>query len=254
MEITVTWSEIKILKNTKKLGFQYIIRGEFYKIWLQENSVFYVTDISIEDPVIVGSEQEDFELNFMPTANAPVTPTDDDGKSYVRAESRPLDMTTYFTMAGDKIDSPQDIGEGTEIKWDFNNTDNDITPLSGYKKKRVEFQFLDGVRLKEGTIYFYNSPNGAYLDLQVVCPAGQYYLDNNDSPILAVSDTVVDRFVNKYFISGTCAIGDELNTEAASSEIPSTYKFWLDITTPDTDSSSYGHVSVEVYRRRTRIL
>ncbi|HED06348.1 MAG TPA: hypothetical protein ENI61_06665 [Ignavibacteria bacterium] len=254
MEIQLTWAQIKVFISSKKLSLQYIDYPKMYRVWLQENNVFYMTEINIETPVISGSDQEDFELNYKATANVPIVPIDEDGKSYVRAESRPLDMTTYFTMAGDKIGTPQDIGEGSEIKWDFSNAVNDITPPSGFKKKRIEFQFIDGIRLKEGTMYFYNSPEGAYLDLQVVCPAGQYYLDNNDSPILASVDTVIDRFVNKYFISGNCPMGDELNTEAASAEIPSTYKFWLDVTTINTDIVSYGHVSVEVYRRRTRIL
>lgn len=254
MEIAVDWSQILVLKTTKNLNLQYIVCDSFYKIWLQENSVFYTVELSIESPVIVGSDQEDFENNYKVTSNLPISPTDSEGKAYVRAESRPLDMTTYFTMAGDKMDAPVDIGEGAELKWDFSNTLNDIAAPTGFKRKRIEFQFLDEIRLKEGTIYFYNSTKDTYLSLQVVCSAGQYYLDNNGSPVLAAVDTSVDKFVNKYFISGTFPGGDELNTEAASASIPATYKFWLEITTPDTDNASYGHASVEIYRRRTRIL
>ena len=52
----------------------------------------------------------------------------------------------------------------------------------------------------------------------------------------------------------SCIMGDELNTEAASSEIPSNYKFCLTITVPASDNSSKGYVSIECYRKRTVIL
>lgn len=178
-------------------------------------------------------------------------PKSDDGKDIVRAESRPLNTTTIFVGKADNTG----IGDGKELKWDFSNADDDIsTPPSNCKQKRLEFKFLDDIYVKEGTIYFHNTKKGSYIDLYVVCPNGQYYYDNNGDLQQATEDTIVSHYVIHSFIQGDCPMGDELNTESCSSKIPSNYKFWLDITVPDTDSSSNGYVNLELYRERTVIL
>lgn len=180
-------------------------------------------------------------------------PIDDDGKQYMRAESRPLEMTTYFTMAGDDI-AGNIIGGGTELAWNFSTGVDMIAAPAGYNRKRLEFSFIDVVRVKEGTLYWENALFGSYIDLFVVCPVGQYYLANDGSPRVASVDTPVEHFVNMHHMMGTCYMGDELNTEAASAEIPSSYKFWLDVTVPSIDGNSKGYGSIEVYRNRTVIL
>lgn len=252
MQINLTWSELKNVSTLKNLPLQYITKGNFYKVWMQEEGIIYMHDIYIESPTPAGSDQEDFEQNYQSNANKPLNPRDEYGKQFIRAESRPLDMSTYFTCAGD---SGSNIGDGKLLCWDFSNSDDDITP-SGvtYKRKRLEFSFLDTVRVKEGGIYFQDKLFGSYIDLYIICPNGQYYIDNNEVPQLATEDTSVNHFVNKHMMTGTVNLGDELNTEAASAEIPSTYKFWIEITVPDTDSTSKGHVSLELYRNRTEIL
>lgn len=167
-------------------------------------------------------------------------PYDEDGKRYVRAESRPIDKTTFFTMAGD---TQSEIGDGQELRWDFSNDDNDITPSGvDYKRKQIDFTFNDEVNLKEGTIYFFDKIWGSYIDLYIIAPAGVYDPEN---------ETPIGHFVNKHFMCGTNNLGDELNTEAASQNIPAGFIFRLEITVPNTDTSSKGYVSVEIYRPNT---
>ena len=163
-------------------------------------------------------------------------PLDEFGRMMTVAASRPLDCTTYFTCAGD---SATTIGDGKELKWDFGNSTDDVaSPPTGFKQKRIEFSFKDPVYVKEGTIYWKDAPFGSYIDLKIV----------NKSP-----EIVVSHYVNKHFIMDSCPMGDELNTEQASSELPATLKFWLYITVPDTTgyTDCKGTVSLELYREAT---
>jgi len=179
-------------------------------------------------------------------------PRDADGKLLVRADSRPVGTQTYFTTSGDDTE----IGDGSSIFWDFSNDDDLVTGApSGYKMKRVKMSFCDIVWLKEGSIYFTNAIKGCYLHMSVVCPSGNYYLDSSGNPAYASVDVKLAQYVNKHFISGSCPMGDELNTEACQiSGVPPNYEFWAEIITPDNDNSSYGWGELELYRVRTVLL
>ena len=163
-------------------------------------------------------------------------PVDEFGRQIVVSASRPLDCTTYFTMAGDDTL----IGNGKELKWDFSNTDDDITEgvPSGFKRKRIEFSFNELIYLKEGTLYWKEAPFGSYIDIYIV----------NKSPEIKVA-----HYVNKHFVMDTCAIGDEVNTEQASKGVSTDLKFWLEITVPDiTGYENFkGYSELELYRENT---
>jgi len=248
MEIKQSWSEFKNTVDLKHLNIQYTETEEEYYIWAVDNGDRYYCII---DKDVDTEDQQDFENNYKSKANAPQNPRSVDGKTIVRAESRPLDCTTVFTCIGD---SDNNIGDGKELSWDFSNTEDEVPAPAGYRRKRLEFKFLDPVHIKEGAVYFYGAQKGSYVDFYIVCPAGNYYYDNNGNPQYATEDTIISHYVIHHMICGDCPMGDELNTESCSTEIPNTYKFWIDITVPDTDNSSYGHVSLELYRRRTVIL
>jgi len=186
----------------------------------------------------------------IPMPPDPTQPIDSEGKPYVRAESRPICCTTYFTTCGDN----GAIGNGKRFAWDFSNSDDDITPPTGYKRKRIEFHFIDIFYMKEGTVYYHNKLKGSYFDQYVVCPAGYYYYKNDGTPALAAEDTIISHYVIKHPMQGSVPMGDELNSESCSSGIPSYYKFWIDVTVPDTDILSNGIIEVEAYRDRTVIL
>lgn len=243
--IYLDWEELKVEILSKNFIINYRNIKKGYEVFVMDRSVMWTTNVT------TASEKADFETNYKSLCNPSLYSLD--GKSIVRSESRPLNHTTYFTCTGD---SDTDIGNGSKLLWDFSNDNNEITLPSGseVKTKRIEFKFLDSVYVKEGAIYFINAPLGATIDLKVICPNGNYYLDNDKNPVLATQDTVISHYVNNHYMCGDCPMGDELNTESCSDEIPSNYKFCLDITVPITNNNCTGHVSLELYRKRTVIL
>jgi len=197
-------------------------------------------------------------------------PTMSDGRPIVRADTRPLDTSTYFTMAGDTTFG---IGDGTALMWDFSNDDamGDCayynTP-AGYKTKHIELTFIDPIYLKDGALYFFDAPWGAYCDMQVVVPAGNYYpnphgsvpaillgLPGIDLYSYADTDIVYVAYVNRHHMCGSCPMGDELNAEGAAVDaIPVGWKLVGHITTVSGDNTSKGYASFECYRHRTVLL
>ena len=182
---------------------------------------------------------------------------DEDGKWRVRSDSRPLKpdgkpYETVFSMAGD---SETEIGGGKTIFWDA-STDADLVEApTGYKRKRIILSYLDPIYLKDGAIYYFNALVGSYADLWIVCPAGQYYYDNNYQLKLAQEDTKIRRFLMHHFFAGTNNLGDEMNSEAAAeTPIPPNYEIWVEITLPASDNQSYGWGELEMYRERSVIL
>jgi hypothetical protein len=163
------------------------------------------------------------------------------------------------------------------MAWDFSNSDNVVTdsitqPIpAGYKRKRLEIGFSEKIYIKEGSLYFHNAPKGQYLDFWVICKAGGVYDDPNGTisgssigldPArmykVATADTPVTHYVNTQFMQGSCPMGDELNTEGASEAgLPTQqnkYFLWCEITTPDSDATSNGYASIELYRQRSHLL
>jgi hypothetical protein len=140
-------------------------------------------------------------------------------------------------MAGDNSSV---IGDGKELKWDFSNSTDDITEgvPEGFKRKRIEFDFNAPIYVKEGSLYWKDAPFGSYVDIRIV---------------LKSPEVVLAHYANKHFMMDSCAIGDELNTEQASNQIPTACKFWLDVTVPDVTgyTSFKGFAELELYRATT---
>lgn len=194
-------------------------------------------------------------------------PVMDDGRPIVRADTRPIDYETYFTMAGDSTG----IGTGEALRWDWSNSDNDYDGPgvpSGYKCKKIDLTFICPIHSKDGSIYFFDVPWGCYVQLDVVVPAGNYYpndagsipasaLGLSGSQMYAYATTEVDyqRFVNKHYIYGDCPMGDELNAEGCSvNAIPIGWILRGSVYTPTSDNVSKGYASFEMYRCHTMIL
>lgn len=253
MKLNQSWPELKTHQSEKNIPFQYEDLTDEYYVWFVEGDINYYTIIEKTTPA--GTDQTDFETNYKANSNKPVAPSDADNRVFVRAGSRKFEWNTNFTNFADKIDTPQVIYGGKQIQWDFSNTDDDITAPTGYKKKRIVVQFIDSIQIKEGTLYFLGAPLGAYAEWSVVCPSGQYYYKNDGTPALATEDTIIMTFV-KAGMMGDCPMGDEFNAEEASDVIPSYYKFWCDITTPDTTGYTdfKGHILAEINRERSVIL
>ena len=127
---------------------------------------------------------------------------------------------------------------------------------------------LGRICLKDGTIYFFNAPWGAYCDMHIVVPAGNYYpnphgsipasalgLPGSDMYSYASEDTVFLSYVMGHRVYGDCPMGDELNAEGAAVEpVPVGWYVVGHITTVSGDNSFKGFASFECYRSRTVLL
>jgi len=257
----MTWQELKTyLNENNKKNLRYVEYDEFYDVWLMLDDTKLSTEIIKQTGTGPRYEdQADFEDNYKELCNQVITPPllDTDQKWRVRADSRPirpngLPYETVFAMASD---SETEIGGGKEIFWDFSNDADLVDAPTGYKRKRIILQYLDPVYLKDGTIYYFDALKGSYADLYIVCPAGNYYYNNNYQVKLAQQDIKVKHFLIKHFFAGTNNLGDELNSEAAAEEaVPPNYQVWIEITVPAADNASYGWGELEFYRERSVIL
>ena len=192
-----------------------------------------------------------------------------DGRPIVRADTRPLSTQTWFTMTGDTASG---IGDGTSMVWDMDGDDDwyedPINP--DYMKKKIQLVFNDELYLKDGTIYFYNAPWGAYCEFYITIPAGSYYpnpfgaipaaalgLPGDDMYAYASSDVKYSNYVNKHRMYGSCPMGDELNAEGASVDgVPVGWYLEGHIHAPATASGTgfRGFASIECYRERSVVL
>jgi len=250
MNISKDWTGFIAVVSSRHLHLQYEDLGDNpskYMLWAHDGNDEY------QCKVTKGTEDAtDFVNNYKDNANQPIIERNGDGREMIVSTSRPAICTTYFTCAGDDITNGV-IGEGQEFFYDFSNTDHDISVdvPTGMKRKQIDFQFLDSTWIKEGTIYFHNAKKGSYVDLFVVCPAGGYYRKNDGTIAQAAVETVVQHFVNKLYVQGDCPMGDELNTESASEEIPNYFFYRMHITVPDSDTDSNGYINLVIFRERT---
>jgi hypothetical protein len=267
----VNWSEFKKFIDDRKLSVQYVeLNGNYH---LKAFDGYFNLDCVLP----IGVDNADttvFENDYKDVGNIVLEVKTSDGRSVVRSDSRPRGFTTNFISKGD---TPTTIGDGKTTQWDFSNSDDIVTdsltkPIpNGFKRKRIEIGFSEKIYIKEGTLYFFNSPKGQYMDMYVVCKQGAYYEDPNGSiPSAALGlpagtmftqaaqNTPVTHYVKSHFMQGSCPMGDELNTEGASeSSLPTAsqgYVIWIEITTPDSDTESNGSVEMEIYRKRTILL
>lgn len=72
MQINISWSEFKNFIVNRQILVQYILTDEQYFIWADD----YETEVSCQIPYVSpapnGSDQQDFELNYLPYANQPL--------------------------------------------------------------------------------------------------------------------------------------------------------------------------------------
>ena len=258
MNTQLDWTNFKsICITTKDLAVQYTETGKYYNIFTSENGDSYSCIINKTDPA--SSDQEDFENNYKTGANQSLHPKDSEGRDYLRAESRPLMCTTCFTTCFDTNGGTPVIGGGNRIYWDASVGDGWVDDESGapdgMKQFSVEGSFCDSVWIKEGTVYYMSATKGSYIDMEVVCPNGGYYMYlGSIGQNTTGDDLVVDHYLFKHPVQGDVPMGDELNTETCSQEIPSYMKFKMTVTVPESDTTSYGYMEIELYRQRTVVI
>lgn len=253
--VDLTYTVFKSLTTSKNLLRQYSETPTQYNLFAVEAGCVSWESTVLKDG---GADVTDFEASIKPTANAKITllnqiNTDySGGRPVIRSESRPSSTVTYFSTRGD---SSSAVGDGTTFEWDFSNNTNDVSAPSGFKRKQINVTFKDSIYVKEGTLYFHNGVKGSYLDFYILCPNGAYYLNRSGAPAQASGDVIIEHYLNHHPIQGSVPMGDELNTEAATvNAVPAGYIFRLEITVPDTDSTSNGVAELEIYRSRTYLL
>jgi len=241
------WAEFKELIDTYSFNYKELSTSGYYYLTLVANNRIYICNlVKNNDNDIV-----EYETNYISGADKTFL-ENKLGKLQIISSSRPPDTTTCFTTKGDIVG---EIGGGQSTFWDFSNTDNDITAPTGYKRKKIHITFIDNIWIKEGSFYFNDAKKGSYMNINIVCPNGAYYLKNDKTPALATADTLIYKYVKDHLLFGTCNFGDELNTEdAQETATPPGYIIEIEITVPDTDTDSYGYVEIELYRKRTTIL
>lgn len=243
MEINLDWSEYKGVIDSKHIPVQYVEQGGFYNIWAIDGVTNYRTVIQKITPTPTDSDQEDFENNYKGDANKV--------GYYVRPEVRPLNTTAYFTSRGDNTG----VGDGKKICWNFSNSTDDVgSPPSGYNQKLLKFDFSEDVYIRGGILVYKYCLNDSYVDMWVVCPNGQYYKKNDGSIALATADTKIAHWAIELPMIGDSGPGELIDSGTASEPIPNNYEVWLQITVPDCDSNSYGHLILWGYRTKTMIL
>jgi len=251
----------EILNSTITHALDYIDTiGDDCDIWFKEE--LNIIDATSTLPAIVAAHNGEVIIE-------PDLLKMDDGRLVVRADSRPVGFQTYYTMVGD--DSTAGIGMGQELVWDFSNDDHIVTGTNvpnGMKCKEYILKFLCPVYTKDGTVYFFDAPWGCYVEMDIVVPPGQWYLNPAGSvPASALGLSGDDMYANsgtdyvtwanfvmKYRICGSCPMGDELNAEGSSvSPVPIGWGIRGRIYTPISDNISKGYAQYELHRCHTTI-
>ena len=124
------------------------------------------------------------------------------------------------------------------------------TLQNGDKQKIFDLSFNEEVCIRGGYLAYMNSIDECMIDMGVVCPAGQYYLNSSGVPTLATVDVWVSRYVNQFDMDGSNP-GIYIDGGTASDKIPTNYKLRFQITTEPDDVQSRGHVAMMLYRRHT---
>lgn len=265
-EINLDWAQFKSEILAKGHPLNYTMEAD--SLGEANSYTAFCIDRQILWQSIVRSEADitDFETNYKANGNKNIDPVDEEGKTYVRAESRPLNCTTCFTTSGDDLTSGAEhpIGNGPRMFWDASEPSGDVwvaageeddsgyTVPAGMKRFTVDLQFMDSIWLKEGTIYCMSGKKGSWMDMTVLCPPGGYYMNLGQIKQNTSGDWLeVDHYLNKHPLQGDVPMGDEVNTEACSQELPSYLMFRMSVTVPASDNDSYGYMEMELYRQRT---
>lgn len=200
----------------------------------------------------------------------------DDGRSIVRADTRPLGTKTYFTMTGDDLQTGE-LGAGDQMRWDFSNDDDTYDPnnfenprvlASGIKAKYMEMEFTNPVYLKDGALFFFDAPWGAYVSMYIVVPSGTYYphpegtisasdlgLSGNTMYAYSTKKVFYASYLNKHFVYKDCSRGVDLDAEGAQVEpVPSGWLIAGLVCCPEDNNTFKGFGLIEMYRKTIGLL
>jgi hypothetical protein len=199
-----------------------------------------------------------------------------DGKPIVRSDTRPTGTQTYFTMTGDDMQAGI-LGSGEEMRWDFSNSDNVYDPddfenpiilASGVKAKYLEMKFTSPAYLKDGALFFFDAPWGAYASMYIVVPSGTYYphpdgeitasalgLSGNTMYAYSTKKVFYASYLNKHFMYKDCARGVSMDAEGSQIDpVPSGWMIAGLVCCPEEDTLFKGFGLIEMYRTTIGLL
>lgn len=229
--------------------------------------IYFKSELSGDDKSALDGLVAAHSGNMLPEAEPPKTA---DGKPIVRADTRPTGTQTYFTMTGDDLQTGK-LGGGDQMRWDFSNTDNTYDPnnfenpivlASGIKAKYIEMSFTSPTYLKDGALFFFDAPWGAYASMYIVVPAGTYYPHPN-GPIPAsalglpgdgkyaysTKKVFYASYLNKHFMYKECTRGVPMDAEGSQVDpVPSGWLIAGLVCCPEDDKAFKGFGLIEMYR------
>ena len=187
--------------------------------------------------------------------------TDPQGRWLVRTESRRTGYDAVFSGSGDDMTN-NTIGGGVPFMWDFSTEDNLVDAPTGYKRKRIDWYFMDMIYPKEGKVSWKGAPKGSYIDMYLICPPMMPYaiksIDSSGNIIrsykIALQNTPLMKWISKYWIEGDSNGYDTLTTEGSTDYPALSYLIWrTEITAPNTEnlSSFHGNWILQCYRPRS---
>lgn len=188
-----------------------------------------------------GIEVDDFSIDY--------TELDSIGnkaESYCRGVITP---TGNPWPGGVLIDCDYDYAEigsdsDNEMKFDFTVEDS---------PKSITLGYCDPIHIKDGVVFYDGGEVDSTLNVYIICPAGNYYKDNNGNYAYAFTDITIAYYVVDQMLLGSAPMGIYFDVEARSTAIPNNYKVKIVI---DKGSSTTlkGCVRLEINRQRTTIL
>lgn len=78
------WSNLKIFTDQRKLSLQYVEFDNYYHIIAVDGTLQFFCELAKVEPVLEGSDQEDFETNYKSIGNSPLSDNDSYGRPIVR--------------------------------------------------------------------------------------------------------------------------------------------------------------------------
>jgi hypothetical protein len=122
--------------------------------------------------------------------------------------------------------------------------------------------FLEDIELQEGFIKYENAPDGALVSLDVVCPAGSFYLKDSLTnlpcasdlptavPAYAYEDVIVMRPINNVAIYGSNRSG-EILSNINKSLIPVGYQLCLKAKNAEIKAAFIVWIRLKAFRKTT---
>ncbi|MFA7219108.1 MAG: hypothetical protein WC119_01090 [Synergistaceae bacterium] len=119
--------------------------------------------------------------------------------------------------------------------------------------KTIYVDWCDPIHIKDGVVYFSGGTMDSHIDIWMVCPQGQYYLDNNGNPAYAHTETPIAYYVINQIMAGDAEMGIYFDVEARSTAIPNNYKLKV-VINKGSATELRGCLRLEINRQRTVIL